>query len=104
MGRKIKKKLIYILLIILSIEIVGSNGISNAYAANAYTPRVSAPEKSNGYYYGSKNIFYTSGYGMPNCTAYAYGRAYELLGTKPALSSGNAGKWYSYNKQNKKYS
>lgn len=69
-------------------------------AANSFTPRLSAPDRSNEYYYGSKNIFQRSGYGMPNCTAYAYGRAYELLGTAPRLSTGNAGAWWSYNINN----
>lgn len=35
---------------------------------------------------------------MPNCTAYAYGRAYEILKTEPKLSWGNAEDWYGYNK------
>lgn len=37
---------------------------------------------------------------MPNCTAYAFGRAYEILGTEPKLSWGNAEDWYGYNKTN----
>ena len=32
-----------------------------------------------------------------NCTWYAYGRAWELLGYKPALSLNGAHKWYTYN-------
>lgn len=31
---------------------------------------------------------------LPNCTAYAWGRFYEILGTRPALSTGNAEQWY----------
>ena len=41
---------------------------------------------------------------MPNCTAYAYGRAYEILKTEPKLSWGNAEDWYGYNKSNGYYS
>ena len=68
-----------------------------------YTPRLTAPERNNPYYF-SNNIFYNSGFGMTygnigNCTCYAYGRAYEILGTRPLLSSGNAGDWYEYNKR-----
>lgn len=68
-----------------------------------YTPRLTAPERSNPYYF-SNNIFYNSGFGMTqrnigNCTCYAYGRAYEILGSRPLLSSGNAGDWYEYNKK-----
>lgn len=40
---------------------------------------------------------------MPNCTAYAYGRAYEILGSEPKLSWNNAEQWYSYNKSNGYY-
>lgn len=32
-----------------------------------------------------------------NCTWYAYGRAWELLGYKPSLSRNGAHKWYTYN-------
>ena len=35
---------------------------------------------------------------MPNCTAYAYGRAYEILGYEPDLSWASAGQWYDYNR------
>lgn len=40
---------------------------------------------------------------MPNCTAYAYGRAYEILGSEPKLSWNNAEQWYDYNKSNGYY-
>lgn len=40
---------------------------------------------------------------MPNCTAYAYGRAYEILGSEPKLSWNNAEQWYGYNKANGYY-
>ena len=72
-------------------------------SAASFTPRTTAPSTSNSYYYSS-NPFYKSGYGMPNCTCYAYGRAWEILGSKPSLSTGNAGKWYWYNKNNGIYS
>lgn len=68
-----------------------------------FTPRLKAPSKSNSYYYSNKNIFYSIGYGMPNCTAYAWGRAYELLGTKPKLSVDSAHYWWDYNKSNNYY-
>lgn len=58
-----------------------------------YRKRLSAPEKVNGYYY-NLNIFYQCGYGMPNCTCYAWGRWYELIGTKPKLYTGNAETWF----------
>ncbi len=66
--------------------------------ANAleFVPRLTAPEESNGYY-TSGNLFWRCGYGMPNCTCYAFGRAYEILGTVPRLSHRDANKWYDYN-------
>ncbi len=75
----------------------------SATTASSFTPRLSAPSKSNSYYYSNKNIFYSIGYGMPNCTAYAWGRAYEILKTEPKLSVNSAHYWYNYNKTNKYY-
>ena len=42
-------------------------------SAASFSPRLSAPSLSNKYYYSDLNAFYKYGYGMPNCTAYAYG-------------------------------
>ncbi len=68
-----------------------------ANASSSFTPRLDAPSYSNDYYYSNKNIYYQSGYGMPNCTAYAYGRAYEILGRDPGLCHYDAYEWYDYN-------
>ncbi len=62
-----------------------------------FSPRFTAPSYLDTCYY-SDNIFYNSGYGMPNCTAYAWGRATEILGKTPKLSTGNARDWFYYNK------
>ncbi len=72
-------------------------------AASEYSPRLSAPSKSNKYYYSDMNIFYKTGWGMPNCTCYAWGRAYEILKKKPDLCIYSAYLWYDYNKENKYY-
>lgn len=72
-------------------------------SAASFSPRLSAPSSSNKYYYSNLNVFYRYGYGMPNCTAYAYGRAYEILGSEPKLSWNNAEQWYDYNKSNGYY-
>ncbi len=40
---------------------------------------------------------------MPNCTAYAYARACELLGKEPNLSSGSANERWEYNINKKVY-
>lgn len=69
--------------------------------AFAYTPRKEAPAKDNKYYYSKINPFYPT-YGLPNCTCYAYGRAYEILGTDPKLPTGNAGTWYEKDTKHKK--
>ena len=60
-----------------------------------FIKRLEAPTKENKYYY-KDNIFYNSGYGLPNCTCYAWGRWYELLGSKPKLCINNASDWYYY--------
>ena len=73
-------------------------------SATSYTPRLSAPAKTNKYYYSNLNPFYQYGWGMPNCTCYAWGRAYEILGKAPNLSLYSAYLWYGYNKDNKIYS
>ncbi len=77
-------------------------GISQC-AVTEFKPRLTAPSSSNKYYYSNLNVLYAAGYGMPNCTAYAWGRAYEILGTQPKLCLNNAHYWYSYNKDNKYY-
>lgn len=33
---------------------------------------------------------------LPNCTSYAWGRFYEILGSKPALYTGKVEQWYTY--------
>lgn len=60
-----------------------------------FVPRTQAPDTSDRRYYAD-NPFYQSGYGMPNCTCYAYGRFWELTGSKPDLSLGDAETWYSH--------
>lgn len=60
-----------------------------------FTPRTEAPDTSNAFYYAD-NPFYQSGYGLPNCTCYAWGRFYEVSGTRPSLSLGNAEDWFGY--------
>ena len=60
-----------------------------------FEKRLAAPNKNNKYYY-SDNIFYKCGYGMPNCTCYAWGRFYELTGKTPKLCTANAENWYKY--------
>lgn len=58
-----------------------------------FVQRTTEPTTADAWFY-TLNPFYQSGYGMPNCTAYAWGRFAELLGSTPALSLGNAEDWY----------
>lgn len=68
-----------------------------------FVKRTTKPTKDK--YYYSDNIFQASGYGMwdskgnerGNCTAYAWGRFYELTGKYPKLCTSNAENWYKYN-------
>lgn len=99
MKKHVTKKFLSALLTVVMLLSVVPLGV---ITVSAYSPRTTAPSTSNAYYY-SNNIFYTSGYGMPNCTCYAYGRAYELLGSKPKLSTGNAGAWWKHNVDNGYY-
>lgn len=95
---------VFITVVILFITIFSMNLFASAVSGNTYSPRLSAPDKNNQYYYSDKNIFYKYGYGMPNCTAYAFGRAYEILKKEPNLCHYDAEEWYSYNKSNGYYS
>ena len=62
--------------------------------------RVTEPSATNPWYFSNTNIFYASGYGMPNCTAYAWGRVCEYLGYVPDgwdACRGDAGSWWEQN-------
>lgn len=84
---------------------VGTSGSGSGTAVSNgnFVPRLTCPESNDRHYFSNENIFYASGYGMPNCTAYAYGRAYELMGTTPDLSPKSAQYWFDYNKNNHIY-
>ena len=74
--------------------------------AASFTPRLTKPTYDT--YYkpeSSYNPFAVNydAYGG-NCTWYAWGRAYEITGTYPKLGRGNAGTWWSYNKNGGYYS
>lgn len=61
----------------------------------SFTPRFDSTGMQGSIYWYSGNPFYNSGYGLPNCTCYAWGRIYELLGYAPTwLSTGNAKDWF----------
>lgn len=94
--KKIKKiPAMFLVCALLFTTIFSCSMIANA--SSDFTPRLDAPSYDNEYYYSNKNIYYQYGYGMPNCTAYAFGRAYEILGKDPGLCRYDAYEWYDYN-------
>ena len=60
-----------------------------------YKSRLKAPAPNN-VLWKKKNPYFRAGYGLPNCTAYVYGRWYELMGKEPKLSLANAGDWHKH--------
>lgn len=67
-----------------------------------FSPRLNSNGMKNSkYWYSSDNPFYSAGYGLPNCTCYAFGRFWEISDKEkngsniPHLPTGNAGTWYS---------
>lgn len=70
-----------------------------------FTPRLSKDGVNGSRYWYSDNPFHQSGYGLPNCTCYAYGRFWEIsdlangsqdYDRKPTgLSLGDAKRWFS---------
>ncbi|MCH5320128.1 MAG: CHAP domain-containing protein [Eubacterium sp.] len=70
--------------------------------AQDFEPRLTAPQ-GEPYYTRELNAYSQTGYGMPNCVAYAFGRIYELNGERPLLDHGSAGNWWFINKSNDYY-
>ena len=99
------KKLVSVYLVVMVVLTTIFYSVVSVGAVNSFNPRLTAPTKSNKYYYDPDyNVFEKYGYGLPNCTAYVYGREYELLKKRPNLCPYNAGEWWSYNKAKKYYS
>lgn len=62
-----------------------------------YVPRLNDEGIRGNPWYYSDNPFSQSGFGLPNCTCYAWGRRGEITGERPDLSLGNADSWWDYN-------
>lgn len=63
----------------------------------AFTPRLNDSGMLNNPLWYSDNPLYQSGYGLPNCTCYAWGRFWEITGgNAPTLSTDNAENWYNH--------
>lgn len=104
-GNFLMKKICRALtLLILSLSMILTVFPSTAVAAESvFEPRLSAPSRSNAYYNKQLNYYSQTGYGMPNCVAYAYGRIYEITGEEPLIKRGSASEWWSINKKNGYY-
>lgn len=97
MKRMIKKSVATILLVLVLLSAFPATAFAIEYPA-----RLTAPN-GEPYYTRQLNVYAQSGYGMPNCVAYAYGRLYELNGEAPKLNRGDAGQWWYINKANGYY-
>ena len=104
-GNFLMKKICRALtLLILSLSMILTVFPSTAVAAESvFEPRLSAPSRSNAYYNKQLNYYSQTGYGMPNCVAYAYGRIYEITGEEPLIKRGSASEWWGINKKNGYY-
>ncbi|MCM1114235.1 MAG: CHAP domain-containing protein [Clostridium sp.] len=97
MRKLIKNSVITVLITIIVLIIFPTTAF-----ATDYEPRLSAPS-GEPYYTRKLNKYAQTGYGMPNCVAYAYGRVYEMNDEAPLISRGNAGEWWFINKANNYY-
>ena len=68
--------------------------VPGVLVANAFSPRTTAPESDNAYYYDAG---YNGHFSVGQCTWYAFGRVYEINGTRPKITHGNAGDWWGMN-------
>ena len=86
-----------IIALVLNFYVVSCMFFTNTVAAQNSTfvaRKTSIGMSGNKWWYSSLNPFYPT-YGLPNCTAYAYGRLLEINnGVKVGLPTGPAGKWY----------
>ena len=79
---------------------IGSAGSQPAQKTVNFTPRLTAPSTTDKYWrHTSKGglnecIHISGGSCLPNCVGYAWGRFYEIIGERPALSRCNAEMWY----------
>lgn len=70
----------------------------------AFTPRLDSTGMLDDYKWYSQNPFYLAGWGLPNCTCYAWGRFWEIAGGSggdlpngpTTLSTGDAETWYTH--------
>lgn len=97
MRKLIKNSIITVLLTIIVLTVFPTTVFAQEFKA-----RLTAPD-GEPYYTRELNAYSQTGYGMPNCVAYAFGRIYELNGERPLIDRGNAGEWWFINKANDYY-
>lgn len=105
MKKCVKKFFALILALTVVLGPVAIAGVVPEASAASFSPRFSSPTRDGVYSpYSSYNPFKVNynAYGG-NCTWYAWGRAYEILGKRPSLSNGNACQWYPTNVSNGSY-
>lgn len=68
-----------------------------------FVPRLNDNGIQGNPWYFDRNPFYNAGFGMPNCTAYAWGRRGEITDVDPDTSLRNADTWWEYNQTNNVY-
>lgn len=83
-------------------RVLAAEGVEVQESPAFFEARVSEPARENAYFY-EDNSYFKGGYGMPNCTAYAWGRAYEILGSQPDLPMGNGRDWWGKNNDSQAY-
>lgn len=105
MAKRLVALFLGLMMIIAPVAVVSAVELPMAELGgkDGFVPRLTAPKSNNKYYYSDLNKYERFGYGMPNCTAYAWGRAYEIMGYEPDLSLNDADTWWDYNKENKSY-
>ena len=61
-----------------------------------YYPRLTDEGMYGSHFWYGDNPLYQGGYGLPNCTCYAWGRYWEITGQRPVnLPTGNAEDWFA---------
>lgn len=97
MRKRMKNSIITVLLTIIILTVFPATAFAEEFQA-----RLTAPN-GEPYYTRELNAYSQTGYGMPNCVAYAFGRIYELNNERPLIDRGNAGEWWYINKANDYY-
>ena len=98
--KNFKQRIISFVLVVVMIMGILPTMIEKISAAG-FVARTTEPSTNDKHYYSDNPYNQYPDLAMPNCTTYAWGRAYELLGHKPNISTnGNASDWWDNNKNN----